>query len=927
MKHFFFTVFITTMSVSAYAADIVVPAGKTTVSSYTNSTVTVSDGADLHITSDAAPLTNSTLTLETENSWLFFDNIRPSAVISDYLSSIKIGTANASNGSNCRVEVYIGGTVIMPYASSISPLTVFDGQHFSGATEAYNVNYHKTLGALDNKIRSFKLKRGYMATLATINTGAGYSRVFIADDSDLEISVLQPELDQTVSFIRVMKWYYPSKKGWCSSGSGWENEIDLTASTWYYSWSADKNTKPNQEYVPIKQNTGWPSNSSISSKTNVNHLLGLNEPDKSDQANATVAQAIAGMPDLLATGLRIGSPAIADNLTWLYSFVDECERLNYRLDYVAIHAYWGGSGGAYNAYTGGQVDVNKWYNRLKEIHARVKRPLWITEWNNGANWTNETWPADTAAQQQKQLADLQKIVYMLDTCSFVERYSIYNWVQDKRAIVKGTNSAGEKTAGGTANQYLTPAGVWYRDNKSAMAFNRAKEAIPVLNLPDPEISSFALVDNNTQIELRLSPTDFSEIYASYIVEQKIGNGQYQQLQSVSNQPVVSRITFPADISERGQYFFRIRTIDRAGNTSNPSNEITLAVTPNKDIQFDKLLLNTSEWTTAYFGKTIDANPVTILGTPTNNNMSILMSNRIRNISASRLQIRFFPWSYITSQLYTDEELAYLFLPAGNYDFGNIKAVADAVTSVNGAWKTVTFPNGYFAAAPIIIPTQVSSVSASATSIHLRNVTAAGFEICLRREEAKTYTIPNETVHFIALSEGNGTILGRKIWTGFVDNVGHTTARSVTFSYGQSIANPLIFSHKQTTNNDYASNLRIISYSDTTARIMNQIERSGNYDLNAPADKAGCLVIGAEDETSDIPAASNFRDSVVFPNPVSDVLFINNPANAELQVKIINLQGFVVIQESGKIHHVNVGHLPTGTYVISINGQTQKFIKS
>ncbi|MDR0682489.1 MAG: T9SS type A sorting domain-containing protein [Dysgonamonadaceae bacterium] len=921
---------------SLFAENITVPSGKTSVESYTGAQVSVEDAADLHITSDVAPLTNSTVTLQTGNSWLFFDNIRPGVVISNYLSSIKIGSSQAAavNNTNCRVEVYINGTVVIPHANSISPLTVFEGQNFAGNAQQYDVNYHKTLGTMDNKIRSFKLKRGYMATLATMNTGLGYSRVFIADDNDLEITVLQPELDQTVSFIRVTKWYYPSKKGWCSSGAGWANEIDLTASTWYYSWSADKDTKPNQEYVPIMQKTGWPSSSALQTKTNVNHILGLNEPDKSDQANATVAQAIAKMPDLLKTGLRIGSPAIADNTTWLYNFIDQCDANNYRVDFVAIHAYWGGSGGARNVYTNGNMDIQKWYNGLKTIYDRVKRPLWITEWNNGANWTSgEGWSsADTIAQQAKQLADLQKIIYMMDTCSFVERYSIYNWVEDKRALVKGTNSSGEQTAGGTTNQYLTPAGVFYRDNKSVMAFNRSQEVVPALSLPDPSISSFSLTSNNTLLKINIETSDYSEIYASYRVEKRTIENTWLQLDTViSNQPAVNNFSIPVDISQSGQYTYRIRAVNRAGGISNPSNEITFAVTPNKDIQTDKLSLKTSDFVNVYFGKPYEEKPVTILGAPTNNNSGVLMSNRVGTASTGKLQLRFYPWSYVTGSIYTNDEMAYLFLPEGNYAFGDIKAVASKATAINGAWKTVTFPEGYFTATPIIIPTQASNTSASATSVHLRNVTKDGFEICLRRENAKTYTIPNETVHYLALSEGSGTMQGRKIYTGFIDNVGHTTSAAVTFNYGETVKNPLIFTHKQTANNDtLASNLRIISYTDTSAKIMNQIERSGNNSsfavLSSETDKAGWLVIGEENETSGLEQRYVQRLLRVYPNPVSGILYFDNSTNEKITVKIINLQGITVKQKTGKIHRINVSDLPVGIYFVSINGKTQVIVK-
>ena len=41
------------------------------------------------------------------------------------------------------------------------------------------------LEGFNNNIRSFKLKKGYMCTLANNDNGSGYSRVFIADEADL----------------------------------------------------------------------------------------------------------------------------------------------------------------------------------------------------------------------------------------------------------------------------------------------------------------------------------------------------------------------------------------------------------------------------------------------------------------------------------------------------------------------------------------------------------------------------------------------------------------------------------------------------------------------------------------------------------------------------------------------------------------------
>src|SRR5204863_7169295 len=77
-----------------------------------------------------------------------------------------------------------------------------------------------------------------------------------------------------------------------------------------------------------------------------------------------------------------------------------------------------------------------------------------TEWNNGANWTSCADP--TSAQQEAAVA---AIIAMLDSTPFVERYSIYNWVEDVRRVKWDDGS-------------LTAAGVTYRDQNSPLGYRQ-----------------------------------------------------------------------------------------------------------------------------------------------------------------------------------------------------------------------------------------------------------------------------------------------------------------------------------------------------------------------------------------------------------------------------------------------------------------------
>lgn len=92
------------------------------------------------------------------------------------------------------------------------------------------------------------------------------------------------------------------------------------------------------EYVPM-HNSGWNSYANISNKQNSTHVLAFNEPDKSDQANMSVEDVINAWPNLLASGLRLGSPAERQRRNRCIILLTRRMRLNLRVDFVAVHYY------------------------------------------------------------------------------------------------------------------------------------------------------------------------------------------------------------------------------------------------------------------------------------------------------------------------------------------------------------------------------------------------------------------------------------------------------------------------------------------------------------------------------------------------------------------------------------------------------------
>ena len=429
-----------------------------------NKTVSLSTATDIHIIDYDAPILSGTVNLNSADTWLVLDNVVPSKVISSYLKYVKIKGATAQIGVNCRVAIYLNGAVVIPLPDA--PFTGYSSMGQAGSSFVLNVDSHTDLGSNSNVMRSFTLKRGYMATLATGTNGSGYSRVYVADHSDLKVDLPTP-LDQRVTSVFVKEWQYVSKKGWCTSAANDElsTQMNKIRGTWFYSWSADKNSANDYEYIPIRQHLWWPSMDEIKSKKKATATLSLNEPEHKEQHSGcscgdTVAAAVAAdlCPSFQQTGARIGSPAPTRG-TYLIDFAKEVDKKGYRCDFVAFHAYWGK-----NEANGAQA----WYNTLKRLYESTKRPIWITEWNYGASWT----AAITSDHYETVRRNVQDIVEMLDTCSFVERYSIYNWDSEwyRWAISKDDG-------------WVTPMGQFYRDNQSTFAYNASKQVVPQWTAP------------------------------------------------------------------------------------------------------------------------------------------------------------------------------------------------------------------------------------------------------------------------------------------------------------------------------------------------------------------------------------------------------------------------------------------------------------
>jgi len=199
--------------------------------------------------------------------------------------------------------------------------------------------------------------------------------------------------------------------------NGLSAALDHVGAGWYYNWAPNNNDMPGPagvEFVPMiwgKANVTTATLAEAKSEGKV--LLGFNEPDMGGQANMSVEDALAAWPKLAATGMRLGSPAVAYGgdtpLGWLDRFMSGAKDKGLRVDFITVH--WYGSDFSPAA-------VNQFLGYVDAVHARYGKPVWVTEYGLMNFTGSPKYP--TGAQEAAFIKGTTK---GMQARAYVERYA------------------------------------------------------------------------------------------------------------------------------------------------------------------------------------------------------------------------------------------------------------------------------------------------------------------------------------------------------------------------------------------------------------------------------------------------------------------------------------------------------------------------
>jgi hypothetical protein len=714
-----------------------------------NSTTPFADGASVNI-------------VNTEHAVLIFSYIKPSLVLSqNLLKNVLINGEAAVNDVNCQVRMYGPGAIVLPYDADFKPLTVYAEPNFEGESyDDYDLGnsggYMQTLTAknMNNKIRSFKLKRGYMVTFAVGTGGWGYSRCFVADKEDLEVSSLPTHMDARISSYRLFKWWNAQKKGLASNGDKTANAALNTS--WCYDWGqGNASNLPDQEWVPNHIYEDWPSSATCGSVTGSCNMKTNNEPgNSSDDHPQTVDVVLDNWQNLMRTGMRLCSESSHDG-SWshLRSFIDSIDARGWRCDMLDLHCYWP---------SGSFWSLENYYNNYG------KRPIWISEWVWGASWNkNGIFTTDgtfSTSNQQYCYDNTKPILDYIETLDCVERYAYWNSEADASKIYKD----------GT----LSIFGKYYSELKSAQGYKASKQKIPNVVYVKP--TGLTATYNRSKNTVALTWIDDNgDMIDSLMVERKASSGKWEQIATVTPRDKSAKAgityTYTDEPNESGAIYYRVSAFPAGVKTSKyVSDEASISISASNgsgDIQFGTLEITTGgtndKMTTDFTSLGKDENganivPAIIMGPSTyNTTTNYFPADHVSSIQNNKFTYYYHPID-ATSTMSKADASDFLIIKKDNYTVSDGKKVEVATildeegSNVKVKLDTIhvtfnePFPEGSI---PVVIPTGFSTVTTGPFIPKVFDVTNTGFSIKMMRSESTKNSPTNQYMNYIALEQG------------------------------------------------------------------------------------------------------------------------------------------------------------------------------
>lgn len=214
-------------------------------------------------------------------------------------------------------------------------------------------------------------------------------------------------------FLGSFSAFASDKKGIGIADLTAKERVNALKVKWYYTWTPYpiENLK-DIEFVPMI----WGGKRTkehmevIKSYIKVKYLLFLNEPDRTDQANMTVEEAIEVLKEVQNLAEEISSPACAGGVNkWCQEFLEIAKKNNLKISFLALHFY-------------GPPNTKAFLEKIDKIYERYRMPIWITEFAV-ADWDAKRFGKKNRYSEEEVLRFMQEVLPELEKRDYIVRYA------------------------------------------------------------------------------------------------------------------------------------------------------------------------------------------------------------------------------------------------------------------------------------------------------------------------------------------------------------------------------------------------------------------------------------------------------------------------------------------------------------------------
>jgi Ca2+-binding RTX toxin-like protein len=505
-------------------------------------------------------------------------------------------------------------------------------------------------------------------------------------------------------------------------------------------------------------------------------VLGFNEPDLRAQSNLTVAQAIALWPDLMATGARLGSPAVATSHTlgstsWLGKFMAQASAAGLRVDFIAVHYY------------STNPDVAAFKTWLTKVYNAYHLPIWVTEWGL-VDFTNPD--RFTSTETAKFFTDG---TLMMDGLGFVEKHAwfgLYDGLDGLNVHTHLLDDAGQLTPVGQAFAAFSPvrdltgtAGDdLLRGGANGDRFNGGDGADTlVAGLGDdsltggtgPDRFDLGSVDRMNLGQDRVTDFDFAGSDADTLVFTFRGSDRTLSTAAdfaalaaelaADSDPVSALTLAGADmVIDFGTGLGQV-VLEGAATDAGVAAAFAPAPVPQVIAEYGSVSVSHRKLAVTLTHSFVD--PVVIL-TVTSQTEATPVVSRLSAVTGTGFTL-FLDEPNAADGRHAYESVSWMVVESGHWTTTSgmeIEAGRLQSSLLSSKGTTPTVYSGAFAAAPMVFTTGQTSAGSDALWTRAAAVTGTGFEAVLQEEESlNSGTHATETIGWLAVSRGSGLIDG------------------------------------------------------------------------------------------------------------------------------------------------------------------------